>query len=295
MAKNINELDPICHNGNGVSKTLVTSAELYSKIDEDEFPFREPNLSRFEFSLIAKVNSATGVVVFNIPAKELNEIKLKTDIAVNYLMTRESQNQPAGSPAYTTRLTLTKFKGRTAADVLLENPENEKTLLEGKAWLEANLKNPSYAENNKKQIEAIDDALALLNAEKLSKEGASASGSGKVLTIYKRDHKYKSTKDANGNNLVYSISITCDTSRDKPFVIEVSNCFAPLMPSANGQVVPKMSNAIGTKRSSISLSDSEWICLLGQAFDLYQNFKTIHAPAAFKKVAAHSYSLKQNS
>ena len=294
MAKNFNELDVVCHVGKNATKTLATSAAFYANKKDDELPFRESNLSRLEMSLIVKNGVKTDVHIFNVPAREINELKLKTDIAVSKLMTCDTVSANTGgdgfanSPAFTVKLMINAFKGKTPAEVLSANPDNKDELMRGRAWLESNLaKYPA----NKTQIEAIDDAMNLLTIGELPAKSmdATTNTANSVMTIYKREFKYKSTKDSNGNNLVYSVSITCDPTKNMPFEVSVMNCYAPVVSNGGGQTIVKTAEATNTKRASISLSDSEWIGLIGQAYDLYQNFKTINANAAFQRAAENSY------
>lgn len=293
MAKNPNELDVICHKGRSGIKTLTTTAEFYIPKEGDECPFREPSLSRLDMSLILKDASNTEVLVFNIPAKEINEVKLKSDIAVKELMTAPTATTNSGtddfanSPAFTVQLMLTAFKGRTPGEVLTENPAHKDELIKGRAWLESNL---SKFPANKKQIDAINEALTLLDIGELDGRTSAPQATSKILTVYERNCKHKSKKDEKGNNLVYSISVTCDPSKDFPFEISVMNCYAPVSTNESGQTVVKMSAAINVKKGSIAVSDSEWIGWIGQAYDLYQNFKRINAPLLFERVAKNSYS-----
>lgn len=297
MAKNINELDVICHVGKNTTKTLATSAEFVAQTQDGDFPFRESNLSRLDMSLITKIDGKTDVLVWNIPAKEINELKLKTDIAVEKLMTAGSaieENVTSGtegfasSSAFRVSLMLNGFKGRTPGDVLAADPSKKDDLLKGKEYLKANL---AKYPKNQEQIDAIDEAVKLLEIGEINTATAVTKPlSNGVLTIYKREYKYKNKKDDNGNNLVYSITITCDPSKNMPFEVNVMNCFAPVVTGGSGQTIVKTANAINTRRASISMSDSEWIGLVGQAYDLYENFKTIHAVGAFKRVAENAYS-----
>lgn len=298
MTKNFNELDVICHVGKSATKTLVPAAAFYYSTKEDDLPFREPSLSRLDMSLITKAGDKTDVFVFNIPAKEINELRLKTDIAVTKLMTESSNcvDAPsqsadgfAGSPAFSVQLMLNAFRGRTPGDVLSADPSKKNDLLKGKEWLEANLaKYPA----NQKQIDAINDAVKLLEIGELTAGTAtsSKSESPSVLTIYKKEFKYKSKKDDAGNSLVYSVCITCDPTRNMPFTVDVMNCFAPVITNGNGQTIVKTAAAVNTKRASIALSDSEWIGFVCQAYDLYQNFKRCNAANAFNRAAKNSYN-----
>ena len=293
MAKNFNELDVVCHVTKGATKTLATSAAFKTNKNEGELPFRESNLSRLEMSLLIKSGPKTEVHVFNIPAREINEVKLKTDIAVSKLMcsapsvAHVNGEGFANSPAFTVNLLINAFKGRTPAEVLSANPESKAELLKGREWLANNL---SKYPANKTQIEAIDDAINLLAIGELpARSTDTPSITSNIMTIYKREYKYKSTKDANGNNLVYSVTITCDPSKNMPFEVNVMNCYAPVITNSGGQTIVKTAEATNMKRASISLSDSEWIGLISQAYDLYQNFKTINASNAFNRVEENSY------
>ena len=295
MAKNPNELDVICHKSRSDIKTFATTAEFQLLTeDKDDFPFREPSLSRLEASLIIKDEKEKNVYVANIPARDLYEIKLKTEIAVTALMTRPLQNssESAGdfsnSPAFTVPLMLTAFKGRTAAAVLLENPANKDALLKGKSFLEANL---SKYPANKKQIDAIDEAIKLLEIGELSTGASIPQTANNIMTIYEKNCKYKSTTDEKGNKLVYSILITCDPTRNFPFEIAITNCYAPVVSSGNGQTIVKMSEATGLKKGVLAVSDSEWIGWVGQAYGLYLNFKSDSYPTRFERVER----LKKNS
>ena len=295
MAKNSNELDVICHKSRTDIKTLATTVEFQLlEEDKDEFPFREPSLSRLETSLIIKDDKEKNVFVANIPARDLYEIKLKTEIAAEALMTRpthtvsESAGDFSNSLAFTVPLMLTAFKSKTAAAVLLENPSNKDALLKGKAYLEANL---SKYPANKKQIDAIDEAIQLLEIGELTQGSSVAPTTGNIMTIYKKDCKYKSTTDEKGNKLVYSILVTCDPTRNFPFEITITNCYAPVSANANGQTIVKMSEAINLKKGALAVSDSEWLGWVGQAYDLYQNFKIDSYSTRFARMER----LKKNS
>lgn len=295
MGKNPNELDVICHKSRSDIKTFATTVEFQLlEEDKDECPFREPSLSRLESSLIIKDEKGTNVYVANIPARDLHEIKLKTEIAMTALMTRPSQSSLentgdfSNSPAFTVPLMLTAFKSKTAAAVLLENPANKDALLKGKSYLETHL---SKYPANKKQIDAIDEAVKLLEIGELTPEMATSQPSGNIMTIYKKDCKYKSTTDEKGNKLVYSILVTCDPTRNFPFEIVITNCFAPVSTNAGGQTIVKMSEAVGIKKGALAVSDSEWLGWVGQAYDLYQNFKVDSYPTRFARVER----LKKNS
>lgn len=293
MAKNVNELDSIVTKSGATTKVLVPSVEFSIPKEQDPCPLIMQNVCRLEMALLVSGTGGTEVHTANIPVKDLRGIKLKTEIAVRELMLAPkggvansgNSDELAANPAFTTTLMLTAFKGKTPGAILLEDANQKEELLKGKKWLEANLaKYPA----NKKQVEAIDAAIALLEKGEL-KDKAVTPTTSSVLEIYKTDCKFKSKKDAQGNNLIYTIAITCDLSRNFPFELSIMNCYAPVVTGSNGQTTIKMSNAINTKKASIVMSETAWLSLIGQAWDTYKDFRSINAAQLFQRVASKSF------
>lgn len=289
MARNANEFYVFGRKG----KALVTSASFYADKESDR-PFMESALCRFEMSLLMDGSPLKG----NIPTKDLYGITVKTNEAIHFLSESKNGGSDAGSdagdfsasPAFTTTLMLTAFKGRTPGDILIEDPGKKEELLKGKSWLESNL---SRFPANKKQIDAIDAAINLLEIGELHSAPATSKPKSSIFTIYKKDCKYKNEKDANGNNLVYSITITCDSSKNFPIEIVIENCFAPIVSSGSGQTTVKMAAAVNKRVASMSVTDDEWLAWVGQANRLYDCFNNRSFPDLYKKVVESGFFAKK--
>ena len=126
------------------------------------------------------------------------------------------------SKAFTVTISNGNLKGKTPAEVLQEEG-GEKSLEKQKKWLQDNLeKYPA----NKKQIEAIDDAFALLKAGKISgkavtKSKTTTAGYFEILPSEPKPL----WRDVDNENLcpVNEISIVCDLSKNSPFIITIKN------------------------------------------------------------------------
>jgi hypothetical protein len=289
MARNANEFYVFGRKG----KALVSSASFHCDKDSDR-PFMESALCRFEMSLLTDGSA----LECNIPTKDLYGISMKTNEAIKLLMNSKNSGDVgatetedfSASPAFSVTLMLTAFKGRTPGDILVEDPGKKDELLKGKSWLEANLaKFPA----NKKQIDAINAAINLLEIGELHSAPATSKPKSSIFTIYKKDCKYKNKKDSNGNNLVYSVTIACDTTKNFPIEISIENCYAPVISSGSGQTTVKMSAAVNKKVASMSVLEDEWLAWVGQANKLYDCFNNRAFPDLYKKVVDSGFFAKK--
>lgn len=281
------------------TKTLGVDCYLFAPTEDDTScsPLELHNgFSRFLFTIVDKSNPSANVTPrANIPARDIPCIMQRTNLAMQALFLGNSpsvQNNDDSSlldsPAFTQKLFDNLHKGKTPAEVLIENPQEKENLLKTKAWLQANIDN--YPKN-KNQIVAIDDAIQLLEIGELQATPAAPTSSS-ARDIYRTEYKHMSQKDEQGNTLVYAISITFDASKNYPFVVEISNCFAPIEVLTTGQHRPIMEKATHKAKSSIALSDSEWVGIIDQLY----NVKTYFELTNFKPLygLAQSYSYQYN-
>jgi HD superfamily phosphohydrolase len=240
--------------------------------------------SRFEFSLIDKEKNI--VPVANIPAVDVSYIKVKTDAIINSLNKQVSLNEEILSDdiAYTQPLFDKTFKGMTPAQVLLKDPNNADKLKEIKNWLSANL--DKYP-NNKKQIDAIDNALDLLDADLLKDDSAKQNTSS--ITIYEEDFKYKSKVNEKGYNLIYKISVTYNSAMRYPYSIKICNGYAPVETFANGQKNIKLQQATDMVESSIVIDEKEWYTVVYKMFSTLTNFESLHFLNQYQIAKDNSY------
>ena len=197
--------------------------------------------SRFTVVMIRKDENTNkkAVVTANIPAKDdADHIIARTRAAINFLVMKEMFSAPAASApqtqqtssqsdslAYKTVLTMgTGLKGKTPAQVLLEDGKNKEKLQAQIEYLKTKLKD--YPKNQV-QIDACLEAIALFDAGKLSAANSQTEAAGadeKAIAIYDANFKpLKSTLADDGRVLVYSIAIRCVPGRNYPFEVTVKN------------------------------------------------------------------------
>lgn len=281
------------------TKTIGVDCYLFApeRTDNSCSPLELHNgFSRFLFTIVDKSTPSTTVTPkANIPSRDLACIKLKTDIAMQQYflggtpaVSAGDDNIFANSPAFTQKLFCNSYKGKTPAEVLLGNPQEKENLLKTKQWLQANVE--KYPKN-KEQIVAIDDALKLLEIGELQ-NAPSTPASSSVLSIYKTEYKHMSQKNEQGHTLVYSIDITFDASKNYPFTVEITNCFAPIEVLSTGQHRPIMNQATHTVKSSIALSDNEWVGLITHLSQVKTYFELTNFRPLYQMAQEYSY---QNS
>ena len=241
-------------------KVLGADAKLFVPTEAEKTnPLETSGFSRFEMTIVNKDGSNTQTATANLPANDVPYIMATTNIALQQMITGKASAAPAtsapASTAYTQKLFDKNFKGQTPAEVLLKDPSQEAQLQSVKSWLEQNVaKYPA----NKAQIVAITEAIDLLHAGKLTAADASASASTANIEIYKSEYKFKSKKNEKGYNLIYGIEVTCDPTRNYPFIVTIMNCYAPVETAAGGQKNIKMNAAEQMVKLQMMTTKEEW-------------------------------------
>lgn len=265
-------------------KTLGIDSFLAYPAGNDEAPLAHAGYSRFEVNLIDKHDDGgTFVGVANIPVNDVHIIKYRTKAAINLLYTpsvtkdNAKSSSSKSSLAFTQTLADRNFKGKTPGDILSSDPSQKDALMKVREWLAANVgKYP----NNQKQIDAIDEAVALLDMGSLAVENSVASST--VFSVYKSDFKFKKKKDEKGNNLIYGIEISMDSSKTYPFSVQITNYYAPVETLKDGQV--RIGKRVGDlKVCSISLSDAEWVAVAETMCNRLRDFDICSAREQIKK------------
>lgn len=249
--------------------------------------------SRMVLSLVDNTGEQTVVPVANIPATDIAYIMKMTDMAMekvfnaktNISQTPEEQSTATTSAAYTQILQIGTFKGKTPADVLLENPSNLAELKKQKAFLESKL---SQFSANALPIKAIEDAINLYEIDALEKPSEPVVNTA-TFDIYQSPVKPRSKKDENGRNLVYSIGITCTPSNKYPFTITIFNCYAPVITKTGGTINVAMSEAVNKCKSSIKLNDMEWYSVISQMDRVVQYYERSYFAPMYKLARQYSY------
>jgi len=261
-------------------KEIILSIEnfLDPPSEKDTVPPLEMHspFSRYVITIIDKSGAKIVTPKANIPAGDVAGI---VAIARAAMMERvrysesgnESEAQSTVSSAYTQMIPFGRFKNKTPAMVLLDNPDEKAELLKTRGFFQENV--AKYPQNQK-QIDAIDDAVSLLDAGTLKQEDASQVKSG-MKTIYAVSHKYMADTNAQGHRLFYGMTIECYYGKEYPWVVTIENFFAPGQQTAKGGLTPRMEEKSAHARSIINLSDTEWSQMVSRMESNLQNFETL--------------------
>lgn len=265
-------------------KTLAVDAELYLPNTSDgENPLEmHCNYSRFVITLIDKEGPNTISPWANVPAYDIDYIKRKTDIALESLTLDEpveiSSDNTNLSSAYTQKILIGYFKGRTPAAILLEDRGQAEELLKTRDYL---LKNADRYVANKNQANAITEAIELMEKGLLRKQEENL---GKFIKIYETEFKPLRQTDHEGFRPAYKISITCNTAMKYPFNIEITNCKVPVRDN-----VVILSQAKDVKKSNILVTDKEWYTFISRMQRTLDNFELIN----YKKQFEYAWALNE--
>lgn len=282
--------------------TLGIETLLYPPGENDKPLVMHSNFSRMKFTLISKETDKTFNVWANVPAREIYSIKTVTDAIINSMtairlqpVKKENNTSENLSPAYVVKIANGAFKGKTPAEILINNPNNKTGLEQQVNWLKTNL---SKFPNNQKQIDAIMDAFKLLNENKLVKSQTVSENSTpelQIIDIYRADIRipHSNKVDQNGNTDVYSMNITYDPNKNYPITINIANMMAPPIIGENGMVTANLKQAVNKKSCSIPLTERDWINTVNALYNRITEFENAYFPSQWKKAYDLSYKFEE--
>ena len=266
------------HTGTGDHRSTTTFSAFLSTPDlKDEANAVSPQklfsrFSRFVVSILTGGKSVTA----NIPVETLPELVTRTAFMAEKayeaelrLVQGDQESTPETdlSPAYTARFTMGPFKGKTPAQVYLENPtENSGKLQEQYAFLKQNVdKYPA----NKTLMDAIMDCARKATEGTLKAQESQAGG---MFTIYApgvRPNRRK--KNENGLSPVYSMEVVYDMTPGKkyPIILTVRNFFAPVEEKAGGLLNVNYTgiDPATDMKHTVYMSVSEWNQIVSEMQD----------------------------
>ena len=264
--------------------------------------------STFALTILKKGKTGTETVTSNIRLNELPLIRERADFILGKYLEREYAGAArAAAPKMETQtggaaenashvgikgvrqcpLKMGEFRGRTPLDVVQENPANLSRLV----FLRDKVLEPHKDQYraNALQIDAINEAAALLKAGKLTAAPTEPSGAEQaadaqagsaspVYLIYKSPaFKYKTAEDENKRHICYSMSIEFDMSRSAyPVRISITNEKACLRESSRGTTVVDSSTAVDQATLVYNLSVQEWTHVLHTMQMAEENFRATH-------------------
>lgn len=261
----------------GGCKTFSISANLIPQTDESPLKIFNP-MSRFTTTIIQNGTAAS----INLHPSDLAQMRAVSDYAMNkYYDTKYNVSgtiSESENPAFTTRFMSGKLKGKTPADVLIENKSlGRKILNDQYVFLKSNL------ERFPKNQELMDAIIAAANLDyaELGKRSASSAPLFTIIEIGCRGNIRK--KRADGKCPCYDGNISFDLSRNLPVNIHIRNYNAPMKVKEDGTQNVILS---GTDKASIisndfSMSAECWLKCLKEMEDITMLFKMRHAVNAF--------------
>lgn len=233
----------------------------------------EGNLSRYVLTLLDTSTGATIPLIANIPARDVSIISKKTDIAMFMKESYAPEGDTNVSLCYTEEIKFGRCKGKTPASALYEDPGIRSDLEKTKKLLMDNVaKYPS----NQRQIDAIEEAILLLDTGELNAEPPKANKN--KMEIYDRKFKPTRRKNAKGYFLCYNVNITCHFDMDYAWTVTVENYYAP---NVDGKIDHKQ--AENRKKGIIRIKDDEWAVCVCQFEDIKHMFETVWFKDLYKR------------
>lgn len=258
-------------------KTLSIEAHFVQRKDESPMKVFDNTFSRFTATILGDGSNA----YFNIPIEALPGMRARTDIAVReQYQPKAPVEKPAASGIDTNSIAFTRkfmagpLKGKSPAQVRIEDPNEKEVLINQYNWLKNNL--GTYPKN-KELMDAIAEA-SKMKLEDLKSVGAASASSFAIdiLDIGCRPLTRKTRDD--GKCFIYEGKVTWDTSMNYNVTVTIKNYYADVIKNQNGTLNVNLS----TKDTStevvkeFKMSADEWLYALHEMEEASASFKVCH-------------------
>lgn len=235
---------------------------------DDDNPILENHHRRFSRFSLGIMNAAGVPATANLNACDVPGILERAKIARDIDMKRrmmasieDKDTEKEVSKAYTVQIASGTLKGKTPAQVLLENGDEGRKMLSAQGnFLYKNIK--KYPANVK-QVEAIAEAIGLYDRHELSAENANKTKAIIVPLTFQNAEDgntagsikaLKRRTRANGKAFVYQLTLEWHMGAKQPFVVKIMNCYAPLAVLENGLLAPQLSKKESEVVNTFSLT-----------------------------------------
>lgn len=233
-------------------KTLSVEAKFTTEKEESPLSVFD-KFSRYVLNVIAEKKAATC----NIPLVKMEEMRAITNVIANEhykgSVTEKSENSEELSSAFTKRFQSGTLKGKSPAEVLLENENGKELLNKQYTWLRDNL---SKYPKNKELMDAIVEASKLdLSNIKLPTNSSIRN----ILAIDCRPLVKKKRED--GKCFCYECNITYDAEKKYPVSVVVKNYYAPVVKTEKGllNVILKEKDRASEISNEFNMTLEEWL------------------------------------
>lgn len=256
--------------------------------------------SRLTLTILGKPdNGKREFVSSNVSLEAMEEIK-QLSIEAHEMNTRSlyspaplAQGDAGGeesSPAYTVAFTMGNLKGKTPAQVCLEQGDAAKDVLNTQyKFLKSNVaKYPA----NQKLMDAISDASKLMAAGKLS---ASAAGKAPVqnrpcIPIYGVMHGNPHKEHPSRKDYFYchDTKIMWNVGNNYPVSVTIENYYAPIRTDELGKINVEVSKKLldTVKKLEFKLTSAEWLHCISMIEKTMSRFEIVHGREIENAIAA---------
>lgn len=236
----------------------LTEADIEN--EEEPLTLHSRKFSRFSFLII---NQDKKAATANLNVKEMFGFLAKSRFAIQQEMlyrfnvtdAKEEEELPL---AYTVTIASGSLKGRTPADVLLNDGEEGKKLLNNQyTFLKNNL---SKYPKNKTQMDAIVNASQLLKEGKLDAD-AVGKGQTKRISLYSSGLRpLVNRKNNAGMSFVYELTVDWLLGEKRPLMITIVNYYAPVIKKDDGMlnVQVKQRDQTTLRNNTVNLTFEDW-------------------------------------
>lgn len=236
----------------------LTEADIEN--EEEPLTLHSRKFSRFSFLII---NQDKKAATANLNVKEMFGFLAKSRFAMQQEMlyrfnvtdAKEEEELPL---AYTVTIASGSLKGRTPADVLLNDGEEGKKLLNNQyTFLKNNL---SKYPKNKTQMDAIVNASQLLKEGKLDAD-AVGKGQTKRISLYSSGLRPLVNRQNNaGMSFVYELTVDWLLGEKRPLMITIVNYYAPVIKKDDGMlnVQVKQRDQTTLRNNTVNLTFEDW-------------------------------------
>ena len=253
--------------------------------DDDAYLGLHSGFSRFVVTIIDKESNEVKVVKSNIRALTEVPYLLEQYEAAKYkkLMHKGEDEKEEVSPAYRVTIKTGTYKGKTPAEVLLNDSSKVNELERSKKWLQDNV---NKYPGNQEVIDAIEDAINLLELNELAPNNAPISNNYVLF-----DEKFKAMSGGVGKKIKASIKIVCNFDRNSAWSFTIENDLYNEADynkflKGNSDVKP-----IETKRCTMNLSDKEMAGFIKSI----QTTKELYENMIFKEMWKKSNEVSKNN
>lgn len=236
----------------------LTEADIEN--EEEPLTLHSRKFSRFSFLII---NQDKKAATANLNVKEMFGFLAKSRFAMQQEMlyrfnvtdAKEEEELPL---AYTVTIASGSLKGRTPADVLLNDGEEGKKLLNNQyTFLKNNL---AKYPKNKVQMDAIVNASQLLKEGKLDAD-AVGKGQTKRIPLYSSELRpLVNRKNNAGMSFVYELTVDWLLGEKRPLMITIVNYYAPVIKKDDGMlnVQVKQRDQTTLRNNTVNLTFEDW-------------------------------------